>query len=256
MQSAPKLKWNKAKLLIYAGLLYLITLILEGQLFGTQYATWIWGGIYMLWGVTQTLRTKMTFYAVLGILCGLGAWHYQIADQGDTFLSMPTFIVHLTVILIFMFMFGEKIFDQHQTLEKNARRLFELAAEQLDEAANGFSSRPYALGNAEYTKKDVQMFARFLDASHVAKARIEENRVVLIFSLTTSPLTKPSLDDISYMAFDYDGNITTRISRADYRQYREELTFDQLCQNMGMVFKTMLEFYIRGEGQKALDWMK
>ena len=125
MQSAPKLKWNKAKLLIYAGFLYLISLILEDQLFGTRYATWIWGGIYMLWGVTQSLRTKMAFYAILGILGGLGAWHYQIADQGDTFLSMPTFIVHLTVILLFMFMFGEKIFDHQQTLEKNARRLFE-----------------------------------------------------------------------------------------------------------------------------------
>ena len=105
MNSKSKLKWNKAGILAFAGFGYLITLIAESQIFGTQYATWIWGVIYMIWGVAQTLRTKIYFYAVLGILCGLGAWHYQLAAHADTIFSMPTFIIHLVVIVAVLLLY-------------------------------------------------------------------------------------------------------------------------------------------------------
>ena len=247
-----KLKWNKARLLVYTGFAYLITLIAEDQIWGTHYATWIWGGVFIVWGFAQSLRTKLVYYAVFGILCGLGAWHYELVAHADTFFNMPTFLLHLNVIIILVLIWGEKVFDRQETLERNARRIFELAAAKVNEAADGFTGRPFVVGKAKYSKEEIESFSRFMQASELTKTRIEGDKVILTFSLTASPLTKPPLNKVSYVSFDADGNIAVQISKADYKQYKEQLTFDQLCAALADLFKRFLEYYRDGKENRIL----
>ena len=72
------------------------------------------------------------------------------------------------------------------------------------------------------------------------------------FSLTASPLTKPPLNKVSYVSFDADGNIAVQISKADYKQYKEQLTFDQLCAALADLFKRFLEYYRDGKENRIL----
>jgi len=247
-----KLKRDRARLLAYFGFTYLITLIIEGQTLGTHYATWLWGCVFIVWGVAQSLRTKLVFYAIFGIFCGLGAWHYELAAHADTVLSMPTFVLHLIVIVAMLLLWGLKVMKQQEQLEAHARRIFEQAAGQVEDVTDGFTGRPYVVGKAGYSKEEIQSFARFLDASRIVKARIEKDKTILMFSMATSLLSHPPLEKVSYVSFDSSGNIAVQISKADYRQYKAQLTFDQLCAALANLFKRFLEYYKEGKENRIL----
>lgn len=254
MQS--KLKSNKARLLIYFGFAYLITFIAEDQMFGTHYALWIWGAVFIIWGIAQSLRTSLVFYAIFGLLCGLGAWHYALVTQADTIFSMPTFFLHLAIIAAMLFLGGMKLMRQQEQLETHARKIFEQSASSVPDAKNGFTERPYAFGKIDSSKDEIQSFARFLDAAQIAKAQIEKDKTILTFSMTTSPLSQPPLEKVSYVSFDSKGNISVQISRADYKQYKEELTFDQLCKAITNLFKRYFEYYKAGKENRILTELK
>ena len=62
-----------------------------------------------------------------------------------------------------------------------------------------------------------------------------------------SPLSIHEPSEISYVYFDYEGKIIVHISETDYRRYKAELTFDQLCESMSDVFKRFLNHYINNQ---------
>jgi len=254
--SRSKLKWNKAQLLAVAGFAFLVSFILEKQFLGTSYALWVWGAIYIIWGCAWWFRTRLFFYPVFGLVCGLAAWHYELATHGHTVLSMPTFVAHLSFNIALLVLWGGKTFVWQSTLEESARRIFEKAADNVKETANGFTDRPYVIDKLDYSNKDIQAFAGFLDKKRTTKSLSQPDKTILLFSLTISPLSFPSLDKVSYVSFAHDGQVTAHISKSDYSQYKAQFTFDQLCHGLGQVFKIMFEFYQNGEREKALDWLK
>ncbi len=69
---------------------------------------------------------------------------------------------------------------------------------------------------------------------------------MLIFSMGISPLSNPSLQKVSYVSFNSEGKISVHISEHDFKRYKEQLTFDQLCASLGDVFKRFLEYYKKG----------
>jgi hypothetical protein len=62
--------------------------------------------------------------------------------------------------------------------------------------------------------------------------------------------------DVSNVLFDNKGNISVSISENDYRQYRERINFDQLCESMGNVFKRFLEYYKNGNEARIITELK
>ncbi len=252
MRNDSKLRWNKARILQYFGFVYLVTMILEDQLFATHYSTLVWGVVFIIWGILQTMRTRLVFYALFGILCGTGAWHYELAAHMNTIFSLPTFIVHLVIIIAVLLLWGVRIFSQQEQLEANARSIFELAAENISETHDGYTSRPYATGNSMLDADVMRAFARFMDSSAVVKSQIDPNDVVLRFSMTTSPLANQDGSKISHVLFDRHGTISVVIAQSDYRQYKEQLSFDQLCQGVAEVFKRFLQYYQEGKESRIM----
>jgi hypothetical protein len=57
----------------------------------------------------------------------------------------------------------------------------------------------------------------------------------------------------TWVAFDYDGNVTVNISKEDYYEYRENLSFDELCESLGNLFTEFLEMYKSGKGVRIID---
>ncbi|MBT3207302.1 MAG: hypothetical protein HN704_03255 [Bacteroidetes bacterium] len=138
------------------------------------------------------------------------------------------------------------------------REVYELAAMAVKETSNGFTERPYPTGKLNYSKHDLLEFASFLRSNQIALPFYEENEIAFVpikmgqefrFLYTNDYNYK----DKSWILFDYMGNVTVHISKKDYLEYKENLSFDQLCESMGNLFKDFFELFLKGEELRIID---
>lgn len=138
------------------------------------------------------------------------------------------------------------------------REVFELASVSIEPEPDGFTERPHPAGKAEYTRSELTGFAEYLRKNLIAMSYLEESRIVFVpvkmedeFSYMFNP-EKFKLNR-SWIAFDFQGNVTVNVSKRDYTGYKEELSFDQLCDNLGKLFIEFMKYYRRGESDRILD---
>ncbi|MBC8486984.1 MAG: hypothetical protein H8D45_13225 [Bacteroidetes bacterium] len=256
-----QINWN----LWIPGVLFVFFLIIEKKAFGTFYTSWLYGLILILVGIMYSIRFKLYQPLLFFCLGGLTLWHYWLADYFDTNIymlkligidfamnsenspfSMLSWIINL-VILFSVMPFTMPVLGKALKLETYARRLFKTAARTVYSATNGFTSRPYSAGHAEYTKEQIIGFTNYLAGKTITFPVYKEKGIYLTFSMRRSPLSIHKPTEISYVYFDYEGKITVHISERDYRRYKAELSFDQLCESMSDVFKRFLNYYINNQ---------
>jgi hypothetical protein len=245
MISRSKLRGPIGRIGPYAVAVFISLGLIEAIITGNPpYSAFAFGCFFIVIGIYEYQRTKLFTYLILGLLWGTGTWH-SMARIFVSFLSLETYIPHV-IVSITALIVTWPVFYGNEKLESNARRLFNLAAEHVHEAFNGFTDRPYSACKTEYTRDEIRGFARFLAGEKIVKSIVQEKVVVLAFSMGISPLKEPDLQRISYVSFDKDGNISIHISEYDYKRFKEELTFDQLCASLGDVFTRFLEHYKKG----------
>ena len=229
----------------YAVAVFLCLGSIEAILTGNPpYSAFAFGCFFIVMGIIEYRRSKLLTYLILGLLFGTGTWH-SVARHMVSFLSLETFIPHV-IVSIAVLVVAWPVLHSNEKLESNARRLFNLAADSVQDALKGFTARPYAASKAEYTKEDITGFARFLSGNSIVKSVVREKLIVFAFSMGISPLKETDFQQISYVSFDEEGNIVVHISEYDYKRFKEELTFDQLCASLGNIFKRFLEYYKKG----------
>jgi hypothetical protein len=163
----------------------------------------------------------------------------------------------MNVLLVGFFILStSSVWYTQEKLETNARRLFKLAAEHVSETSDGFTSRPYSAGKVPYSKEEILGFTRFINSRRIARSILQDDGIVLTFSLGISPLKNPLLDKISYTTIRFQGDLSVHISEYDYKRYKDQLTFNQLCASLADVFKRFLEFYNRGLEGRILNELK
>jgi hypothetical protein len=59
----------------------------------------------------------------------------------------------------------------------------------------------------------------------------------------------------TWITFDFGGNISVRISEEDYLDYRDRLSFDQLCDSLGRLFMDFFESFRCGDGLRVIERM-
>ena len=176
---------------------------------------------------------------------------FPLIFRTDPRLSDMVFVIFLasTVWLLYL-VFRKKA-------KWKGREVFELASMQIVEEKNGFTARPRPVGKAEYTWDELKGFAGFLRKNLVAMPFFEGNSVVFVpvkFGDEFRFLFKPDSfrEARTWIAFDSGGNISVTISKKDYLDYRDELSFDQLCENLGKLFAEFMEYYRRGEADRIV----
>ena len=137
------------------------------------------------------------------------------------------------------------------------RELFELASMSIEPQSDGFTGRPHPAGKAEYTRSELTGFAQFLRKNLIAMPYFEENRIVFVpvkmeeeFGYIFNPAKFK--ESRSWIAFDFQGNVTVNVSKRDYIGYKEELSFDQICDNLGKLFIEFMKYYRKGEAERIL----
>jgi ABC-type multidrug transport system fused ATPase/permease subunit len=255
MISRSKLRGPIGRIGPYAVAVFLSLAMIESTITGNPpYSAFAFGCFFIVFGIIEYHRTKLMIYLILGLLWGTGTWH-SMALYFVSFLSFTTYIIHVIVSFGALFLTWP-FFYGNEKLESNARRLFNLAAEHVHEAFNGFTDRPYSARKAEYSKDEIRGFARFMGGKKIVKSIIQKEAIILAFSMGVSPLKEPDLQQISYVSFDYEGNISVHISEYDYKRFKEELTFDQLCASLGDVFIRFLEYYKKGSESRIIIELK
>ena len=264
-----KLKMERIKVLsiifVITAVMYMGATITEAHLFGTYYSSWIWGGLILIFGFLSFrymghLPSVVRYtISLLYVIIGTAVWHYELGVHMDTFLSKETFYMHVGLMALAIILIFPALLYFKNRMRNHYRKILELAAGHVSGTENGFTSRPYPAGNMEFRKEELVHLARFLGKKQVAIPRIEEHRVVMQFSAEgiVSP-GKEQANQSSVIFYD-SGEVTVNISRSDYSRFREQLTFEELCDAVALVFMRFLERFRKGEGDaiiRELDSME
>lgn len=137
-----------------------------------------------------------------------------------------------------------------------SRQVLELAAKPVIENADGFTSRPYPIGNSKVSRETIIQFTRFLTKNLIALEYFEDDRIYLVIEPNEwayAKLCKPKFENKTYISFDNSGHIAVNIAKKDYNKYKAELTFNQLCESLGGLFRTFLDHFSGGRPEHIID---
>jgi hypothetical protein len=157
----------------------------------------------------------------------------------------------------------------NRKLKWRGQEILEMAGMQVEETGDSFTARPRPAGKVPISKTEMIRFVDFITSNLIAFPITEENRVVFVLALPSNNLRyvlgynnlghilgvkKDYLDD-TWVAIDFDGNISVHIAQDDYLLFKQDLAFDQLCQALGNVFADFLELSQNGQQQTIIDRM-
>lgn len=231
--------------------------ILENEFFGTRYVSWLYGLIFLVFGylfyrvIYMPSQWSRFMIFLLYILIGTSAWHYELAMHYRTFLTRTTYDIHIFSFLALAVVLVPYMVVNKSKMKTHFRKLFELAAQPVEEATNGYSSRPFPAGKESYTRDEILAFGRFLERKMIVVMHEFDHCIVFSFTALSS-LIKPDPENSSCIRFDESGNVLVTIRREDYLQYKDQLSFDELCQSMASLFIRFLKLYREGKEAEIL----
>lgn len=254
-------KQNIIKTIWFPILVFVIFLIVF-SLFGTGPAFYTLGGIYFLASIFPSmtfLKTRNNGYlavALFQVFVGLVCISAPpaIENRHDVGL-VPIFLVMMYALLMVV---AYQAFNRK--LRWRGEEVFELAALPVEDIGNSFTARPRPAGNVPVSKTEMIRFVDFISKNLVAFPFKEDNRVVFVLTLPGNDLPyifgikKDYLED-TWVAVDYNGNITVNITEKDYLLFKTDLDFDQICQSLGNVFGEFLELSKTGKESQIIDRM-
>ncbi len=177
-----------------------------------------------------------------------------VFESGHDFPPMAKFFVFTSVFLLLVLIY----LMATRKIKWKGREVFELAARLVNESPGSFTERPRPVAKIKYSKDELLGFAGFMRRNLIALPYYETNRIVL----APVPMKKDfaflykygrNYIDKSWVAFDFDGNVSVHISKEDYLNYKDELSFDQLCTSMANLFIEFLEYFVKGEEVRIID---
>ena len=190
---------------------------------------------------------------------------FQILGGVVLFLRLPTgmagqppgLVIFLQASMV-LFLVWAVILIATKRIKWRGREILELAAASVEQAQNGYTGRPLPVGKTEFSRETLLGFAAFARRHLLAATYTGRERVVLVpVSDGQEPAyilgLKGDYTGETWVSFDFAGNVAANVSHRDYLQYREALSFDQLCQSLGDLFIEFVAMYQRGEGVRILS---
>lgn len=140
------------------------------------------------------------------------------------------------------------------------REIFELAAEPVEAAGDGYTPRPRPVGKVEFTKQEILAFARFAASNLISIVYYRPRQVTFVPVKMGDEYTYPfrlrgSYPEAIWINFDFEGEVSVHIAQKDYLDYWEPLDFDKLCVSLGQLFVEFAELHRKGEGVRIIDRM-
>ncbi|HPF02293.1 MAG TPA: hypothetical protein PLE95_03745 [Bacteroidales bacterium] len=240
---------------------YELRRILIGQgsfLSGAPYITIVLVALlFIVMGIIQWFRYRNWIYPVLGFLIGITTAQISFMFPHYERLGSLHLTYFVSIILIILFiLINWRSFYSHEKFELNSRRLFRITSERIYRTDNGYTERPYSGGRIECTRDELLGFARFLHGNFIVRPFYYETYVCLSFSMNKSLVVIHEGREVSHVLIGYDGSISVKVADKDYRDYRERLSFDQLCASLGEIFIRFFDYYKQGLDSRIMIELK
>ena len=229
---------------------------------GPKPAFYLLGGIYLFlslfpfltfWRTQNNGFLAVTMFMVFaGLVCVSAP---PAIDDKSKIGLIPLFVVGMYVSMLVTGYLG-----LNRKLKWRGQEIFELAAMTVEDIGDSFTARPRPAGQVPISKTEMIRFVDFITTKLIAFAFPEDNRVVFVLTLPGNDLPyllgikKDYIND-TWVAIDYEGNISVNITQEDYLLFKQDLDFDQLCQSLGDVFAEFLELSKNGQETRIIDRM-
>ena len=251
MSNTPKLKpTNWISIIIYSTLTFAI--IITGFTIMRAYlsepdANKVSGVVYMVFTLIVIIGFLKNQHSALIPVILL---NMSVALSFFTDMEKAMIIPNVLIVVFCGYVF---YFDFKHSSHK--RKILELAARPVDDSQNGFTARPYPAGKIACSKGELNGFSELLKKLVIAVPIVEENGIAL--SLPDDWFkrlynTFGHYTDDTRVTIQYNGDVSVHISKYDYKKYKDELTFDQLCDSMGALFIQYFELFKNGEGDQLM----
>lgn len=246
---------------IIALLIFFFSLVI----FGTQPAFKILGGIMIVfaflfgfWSFHKTSNYNFLVSACyllsLGLLLILADLPSDLNDPGSDF----AIEIKLVFLFFLIFFFWLMYLGLQKKMKYRGNEVMELAARDVDLIPDTYTERPRPAGNIDYTKYDLIDIGNHLKKKLICMPFLEENRLLLVPIKISDYLDLLFIPDFDYknktwISFDFQGQVSVHISKKDYLNYKEDLSFDQLCESLGKLFITFADYYMHGDKERIID---
>lgn len=173
--------------------------------------------------------------------------------------EFPAFVKVMIVFTVVLFWWLVYL-NFTRKLKWRGREILELAAYQVEQTEGSFTERPQPTGKVHVTKDELNEFARYFQKKLLGLVYWEDSRVVFMplkYKNEYFALYNPNYNyqDKTWIAINYNGNVSVNISKKDYLEYREDLAFDELCKSLSDVMIEFLELFIEGKEVRIIDKM-
>jgi hypothetical protein len=212
--------------------------------------------VYALYSLLTMLRTRNIGFlvaALFQISAGLQIYYHQIIRQPD----MKARAIALSAVTLF-FLVCTFALVVTKKLRWRGREILELAAAPLEDIGNGYTARPMPAGRTDFTRQQVEDFARF--ARHNLMAVIYSGKDRTVFVPVVNGREAPFLLGMksdytqeTWVSIDNSGNLSVNISQRDYLMYKETYAFDQLCTSLANLFVEFISLYSSGESVRIIN---
>ncbi len=255
-----KLKPDRSVTGLLPAFFTLIVFAVAGVMFGRNGVAWTGTVIFMMFAVFAYLafwRTMATGYLASAVFLTLVALA-MASIPGSLFGMRDRSLYRLFEVLKFPCIAWMIYLVLKRKAKWRGRDVLELAAAPVDNLGNGFTERPMPAGRVDFSKREILEFADFCRRNLIALPYLEKDRVFLVlirmgreFGHLWNPGRDISAD--TWVCFDFEGNMSVNISRADYFEYREDLAFDRLCESLGDLFVEFIGLYRGRSAVRIID---
>jgi hypothetical protein len=254
-----KLKPDRSFGMILVPFAVLVVCAFAGTFFGIAAAYLVGGVVFVVFAAYSLLtygRTRNTGFIVVALFqasAGLMAFTAPLS-----FGEPPSGVALFFAVCMAFFAVWTLFLAFNKRIKWRGREVLELAAAGVDQVGDGYTTRPLPVGRIESDRRQVVEFAEFarrhlIAATYVASDRVafvpvpEGREPAFILGLRGDYVAE------TWVSVDFEGNVSANISRRDYLEFRDALSFDKLCESLGNLFVEFLDLHRRGEGVRIID---
>jgi len=259
-----KLKSEKSIVGFIPAIASLIILAISALIIGPVHALKVLGVVMFIYAAISLgfyySRTRSTTYLISGaylIVFGCTLWSMQLQYDGIPEKVFPPLARFFGIWMVVLWVWLLYLITTRKAKWKGTEVL-ELAARAVDPSEDTYTERPLPVGKIDASRDEVLSFAAFLRKNQICMSYKDDDKVYLVpVTMKDSMylLVSPEFNVIekTWISFNYSGDVSVHISKQSYLAYRDNLTFDHLCNSMGELFIDFFEWYRKGEGVRVID---
>ncbi len=264
MSHIKKLKSGSPIKVFIPAIISLSILALSSIFLGIEIGLKMMGGIILIYALISIvfyyLQTRSYVYLISSsylLAFGLVLLTMQTQYTGNHLLVFPPisrlFLIWMVISWIWLFY----LMVTSQTRWKG-NHILELAAIGVEQSNDAYTERPFPVREIDFTKDEILAMVAYFRKNLICFNYNDGDRVYFVpvnNSAAMDLLFRSGFNVIedTWIAFDPSGMVSVHISRKTYLSYKDNLAFDQLCNNLGNLFIEFLDDYRKGEDVRIMD---